>query len=440
MNAVVRAPSPALRSFEAQWRSQRADALAAWRNPAMQRLIELGLPSVRDESWRYTSLRTLLAQSYAAAPESGPAMQAPAATQWLTDNGAIPSIVVVNGVPLLAPEQAQRDGLEVYSLRELALQDPARVAPFLAERSESDRHRWQLLNTALFTDGLYVHVRQTTEIPLCIVHVTSATGMANATYPRVIIEAAAGTHATIIQHFLDTGPDASLCNSFTQVALAASARLEHYRVFAGSDQATQFDAFDVRQQRDSHCKQFTMVLGGGLVRCSLDSQLQASGAELDSYSLLVGSQQRHVDCVAVATHAAPATRSRQTVRSIASGTSRAICNSTVVVAAGAAHAESQQSCRGMLLSPTAEIDSRPQLEIHADEVKCAHGATTGRLDREMFFYLLSRGLDRDTAQSLLVFAFLSDVLTGMSLPSARAAIEAALIAQLPDAERLSAFR
>ena len=108
-----------------------------------------------------------------------------------------------------------------------------------------------------------------------------------------------------------------------------------------------------------------------------------------------------------------------------------IFNSKVVVQAGAVQSESQQSCRGLLLSESAEIDSRPQLEIHADEVKCAHGATTGRLDPEMLFYMLSRGLDRTTAQSLLVYAFLADVLTGMSLERARTALEEALIEQLP---------
>ena len=104
-----------------------------------------------------------------------------------------------------------------------------------------------------------------------------------------------------------------------------------------------------------------------------------------------------------------------------------IFNSKVVVDAGASQSDSQQSCRGLLLSPSAEIDSRPQLEIHTDEVKCAHGATTGRLDPNMLFYMLSRGLDRETAQSLLVYAFLADVLTGMSVSSARSAIESALI-------------
>ena len=196
----------------------------------------------------------------------------------------------------------------------------------------------------------------------------------------------------------------------------------------------------MRQEKDSRFKQFTIALGGGLVRPSLEVRLDQPGAALDSYSLLVGHADRHVDCVNIVTHGAPSTTSSQTARAIASDASRVVFNSKVKVAAGAVHAESQQSCRGLLLSPTAEIDTRPQLEIHADEVKCAHGATTGRLDPDMLFYMLSRGIDRETAQSLLVYAFLADVLTGMSVASARAAIENALIAQLPDSQTLRNFR
>ncbi|MFI4891158.1 MAG: Fe-S cluster assembly protein SufD [Steroidobacterales bacterium] len=443
MNASVRpvaAPTPALRSFEAQWQGRTADALAPWREKAMQRFLELGLPTMRDESWRYTSLRALQAQRYVAGGVRTPAGAPPDGAAWLTDAGRIPSILIVNGQPLIGAAAAGLEGLEIRSLRELAATHPERLSRYLGNLSDAEQRRWELLNTALFADGLYVRINQAVETPLCLVHVTSAAGAENAAYPRVIVDAAPGARATIIEHHLDAGSGASLCNSLTQVELGAAAHLEHYRVFAGSADATQIDSLDIVQDRDSSCRLFTMALGGGLVRSGLNSQLRESGAALDSYSLLVGHAARHVDCVAVVTHAAPGTRSRQTARSIASGTSRAIFNSKVIVAAGAVHADSQQSCRGMLLSANAEIDTRPQLEIHTDEVRCAHGATTGRLDPEKFFYLLSRGIDRDTAQSLLVFAFLDDVLTGMSLGSARTALETALIAQLPNAALLGAFR
>jgi Fe-S cluster assembly protein SufD len=211
-------------------------------------------------------------------------------------------------------------------------------------------------------------------------------------------------------------------------------------VFATGENATHIDTLEASQCEDSRFAQFTIALGGALVRASLNSRLEEPRASLESYSLLVGHERRHVDCVNVVEHLAPDTCSRQTSRAIASGSSRVIFNSKVRVGAGARRAQSQQSCRGLLLSPTAEIDSRPQLEIHTDEVKCSHGATTGRLDRDMLFYMLSRGLDRETAQSLLVYAFLADVLTSMSVPSARAAIETALVAQLPDSEVVQKFR
>jgi Fe-S cluster assembly protein SufD len=437
MSAVL---TPALHSFEEQWQKRTPDALDAMREAAMRRFKALGLPTVQDESWRYTNLRVLQAQGYRAGAAKPIARPAPADASWLTEGGRIPSILIVDGQPQISAAAAKAQGYVIRSLRELAATDPARLSAFLGTPSDADQRRWELLNTALFTDGLLIEIKRVTDTPLCLVHCSRAAGETNAAYPRVMLCASPGSRATIIEHHLAEGTEPSLCNSFTQVKLSAGAQLEHYRVFQGHAEATQIDSLDIVQERDSSCRQFTIALGGGLLRATLQSRLQESGASFDSYSLLVGSAARHIDCVAIATHAAPATRSRQTARSIASGTSRAIFNSKVIVEAGASRSDSQQSCRGLLLSPTAEIDSRPQLEIHTDEVKCAHGATTGRLDAEMYFYLLSRGLDRDAAQSLLVFAFVADVLTGMSLPAARAAIETALIAQLPNAALLRAFR
>jgi Fe-S cluster assembly protein SufD len=314
------------------------------------------------------------------------------------------------------------------------------VARHLEPLSDAEQQRWSLLNTALFVDGLYIRVTGKLAAPLLILHVSAGASSATVSYPRVIIEMAPGASATIIEQHVTQGELPPLCNSTTRIELHEEAELEHYRVFLSGSEATHIDSLDVRQNRASRCKQFTIVLGGGLVRTTLESNLSRPGACLDSYSLLVGHESRHVDCVNIAVHAAADTRSRQTARSIAGGTSRVVFNSKVVVGVGAMHADSQQSFRGLLLSPKAEIDSRPQLEIHADEVKCAHGSTTGRLDPNMLFYMLSRGLDRQTAQSLLVFAFLADVLTGMSVPAARAAMQSTLITQLPDSQLLRNFR
>jgi Fe-S cluster assembly protein SufD len=432
------AGSAALRSFEAQWQAHEEGPLSALRKRALNRFLQLGLPSSRDESWRYTNLRPLAAQSYVDAPRAPAGTRAPTFAQSLLgeDAGAV-TLVMVNGYPVDLPAV---NGIEISSLRDLSRADPDRVARHLEPLSDAEEARWLLLNTALSVDGLYLKINAALAMPLVILHIGSAETSGTAAHPRLIVEAAPGSAATLLEHHVQLGAEAPLCNSATRIALARDAQIEHYRVFEAGEKSVHFDSLQVRQQKDSLCRQFTIALGGGLVRTSLDAHLSEPGARIDSYSLLVGHEERHVDCVNVVKHSAPKTVSRQTARAIASGTSRVIFNSKVVVDAGAANADSQQSFRGLLLSPSAEIDSRPQLEIHTDEVKCAHGATTGRLDPNMLFYMLSRGLDRETAQSLLVYAFLADVLTGMSLTSARTAVENALIPQLPDSQTLRKFR
>jgi Fe-S cluster assembly protein SufD len=435
--------SPALRSFEAQWLARdAADPLASLRENAMKRVLRLGLPTTRDETWRYTNLRHLNSHGFVDAPPSARGAFEPTASLSLlgvAERAA--TVLMVNGHPALPTDRdSWFNGIEINSLRELSRTDPALIAAHIEPLSDADQARWALLNTALFQDGLYLRVTGKVATPLVILHVLTADGADNVAHPRVIIDAAPGSSATIIEHYVEQGDHPPLCNSVTHIAAGKDSLIEHYRVFATSAGAEHIDSLNIRQDRNSRCKQFTIALGGGLIRTSLEANLNQPGASLDSYSLLVGHETRHVDCVNIATHNARDTTSKQTARAIASGTSRVVFNTKVVVNAGAVHAESQQSCRGLLLSSSAEIDTRPQLEIHADEVKCAHGATTGRLDPDMLFYMLSRGLDRETAQSLLVYAFLADVLTDMAVPSARSAIESALIAQLPDSHVLSKFR
>jgi Fe-S cluster assembly protein SufD len=442
--------SAALRSFETQWRTRAPDALQPIREAAMERFLKLGLPSLRDETWRYTDLRALAGQSYrdagcetsSATTPSAAAPSAATASPSLSLVNAgqhAATLTMINGCPVLGADLPAINGIEINSIRGLYNQDPGSLRRFFDSASDADQRRWVLLNTALFIDGLYLKITKPVSTPIVIRHVSTGDG-AQSAHPRIIIDLQPGASAIVIEHHLSEGDITPLNNSNTHIALGKNAQLEHYRVYATGSGATHLDALGIEQAEGSRCRQFTIALGGGLVRSSLEARLSQPGASLDSYSLLVGHQDRHVDCVNIVTHAAPNTRSSQTARAIAGDVSRVIFNSKVIVNAGANGADSKQSCRGLLLSPNAEIDTRPQLEIHADEVKCAHGATTGRLDPDMLFYMLSRGLDRETAQSLLVYAFLADVLTGMSVTSARSAIENALISQLPDSQTLRKFR
>jgi Fe-S cluster assembly protein SufD len=442
-HAARGAVSAALRSFEEQWQARTLDSLEPAREKAMERFLALGLPSSRDESWRHTNLRSLNGVHFTAAQDFARARGGiePFASVSLLDGAhRAATISMINGHPWLQTIDSVINEIEVASLKEVARLEPKMLMEIIGTASDADNQRWALLNTALFADGLYLRITKNVSTPLVILHVGVGGDSDTIAYPRVIIEAAPGASATIIEHHVAQGERSVTVNSHTHVSLGRGAQLEHYRVFATGPDSTHFDFLGVDQERDSRFKQFTIALGGGMVRADMDVNLNQPGATLDSLALLVGYENRHVDCVNVVKHAAPDTTSRQTARAIASDTSRVVVNSKVHVQAGAVRSESRQSCRGLLLSEAAEIDSRPQLEIHADEVKCAHGATTGRLDPDMLFYLLSRGLDRNTAQSLLVFAFLADVLTGMSVSSARTSIENALINQMPDSQLLRNFR
>lgn len=435
------ATSPALQAFEATFNARGSDPLSPVREQAMQRFLRLGLPSARDETWRYTSLKPLSGRRFVDAPAREWGAIEPTASVSLVDaTQRAATVSVMNGMPRLHTIDSVINDIEISSLSEISRLDPKLLLRFMGPLSDDDERRFDLLNTALFRDGLYLKVTKRVETPLVILNVGMGESSDSAAYPRLIIDVAPGASATIIEHHVDQGEHAPLVNSLSHIALGAGAQLEHYRVFATGATAVHLDSLEVRQEQDSTLKQFTIALGGGLVRTNLQCHLNQRGASLDSHSLLVGHGSRHVDCVNVVRHAAPDTKSRQTARSIASELSRVVFNSKVIVNSGAVRSESQQSARGLLLSPTAEIDARPQLQIHADEVKCAHGATTGRLDPDMLFYLLSRGLDRNTAQSVLVFAFLSDVLTGMTVGSARTAIENALITQLPESQLLKNLR
>jgi Fe-S cluster assembly protein SufD len=434
--------SPAQLSFESAWRARAPDGLESRRESAMQRFRRLGLPTPRDDTWRYTNLRRL-AGTHFRTPAGPPS----AALQAGLPEGGLPDyvpenalcIAIIDGHVRLDPAMARRAGLEVRGLSEMAHAAAGELDALLASPSDDDE-RWTLLNTALFADGLYIRVSARLDAPLVLLHSTTGGAEPTAVHARVIIELGADAAATIVERHTDAGAAGGLYNAVTQLRVGENAAIEHYRMFAAEAAANHIATLHLHEARAARCKQFTIVLGGNLVRTALLASLDGAGATLDAHALLVGHEARHVDCLNVVRHSAPHTSSVQTARAIASGKSRVVVNSKVIVAAGAKHAESRQSSRGLLLSAEAEIDTRPQLEIHTDEVKCAHGATTGRLDPNMLFYMLSRGIDRATAQSLLVYAFLADALTDMSIARLRASIETALIAQLPDSNVLRAFR
>jgi Fe-S cluster assembly protein SufD len=267
------------------------------------------------------------------------------------------------------------------------------------------------------------------------VHVATGGGA----YPRLLVTLASGAAACLVEYHLSCGEADSVAVPVADLVLGAGARLEHYSVGLGGARAIQLEDVAVRVERGAEYRHNHLALGGQLARLDLRVRLEGQGASARLAGLLVAAGTRQLDVRTRIEHLAPHTLSDQLYRGVANDRGRGSYDGTVVVHPGAVKADSRQSSRNLLLGPHASIDTRPRLEIHADDVKCSHGATTGALDEQMLFYLLSRGLDRETARALLTFAFAEDVIARLGVPELRRFAEQRVLGSLPAAQLIREF-
>jgi Fe-S cluster assembly protein SufD len=391
---------------------------AVRRRAALDALASGGLPGSRDENWKYANLRSLERARFIPAPPA-PALAAlgdlPAALP------AIARYVFVDGS--FAPEASAPLGPAVRATPEA----PATRAPRADER-------FALLNQAFATDGLVIDIdeRHGTPLQLEVLFVASAEAPSGASYPRLEVRLHPRAQLTLIERHLSATAGGSFVTSAVQVDLARGARLEHYRLQELSARSTLFDTLSASLAEDAAYRLHVVSTGAQSARSTLALRLLGERADLALAVAALGDRQQVQDGYAVVEHAAANARTVQTFRGIAAGRARVAFNGKIIVAPGAHGTDSRQSLRGLLAGPEAEIDVRPQLEIYNDDVRCSHGATAGKLDDNMLFYLLSRGLDRDTAQRLLKWAFLEDVISQVTLPPLRRQIEERLAGHLRD--------
>lgn len=376
------------------------------------------LPTSRDENWRYANLRPLERVSFAAARPRAHGI----------DVSALPATIrgyarylFVDG--MLAPQLStplQQSGISVESLRGAARHETRVANPDM---------RFALLNDQFASDGLRITAANPDSIACIeVVFVATAEGETAASYPRIELDVGARGRVGLIERHVSVENDANFVNAAVQIKIGAGARVEHFRVQQAGARASWFDTL-VAEVNGTY-QLYSINLGAASARSTMQITLAAERAELGLHCVSVADGRQVHDALAHVEHAAPNGRSRQSFRGIAAGRSRAAFNSKVVVREGAHGTDSYQSLRGLLAGTQAEIDVRPQLEIHTDDVRCAHGATAGKLDEAMLFYMLSRGLEPETAQRLLKWAFLEDVVSKIEVPELRKQIEQSLAGQL----------
>lgn len=436
MNAAVTALAPLARLREGLAGLPGGPAWDAWRAAGLERLVALGLPTARDDAWKYANLRLLERRVGVPAPVQPLALDA---LLPLLPDVPGPRLVFVDGrhAPALSAG-ALPAGARLAVLSELLPHRvPDQLAAVLPAPRDDLEDRARLLNAALLTDGAHLVVDAGAAVaePVNVVFV----GTAGSAYPRLVVDVGARATLTLVEHHVTAGDADAFAAPVIELRLGDGAALDHYRVQLQGIRAVAADDVQVSVGRDARYAHHAHAFGGQYARTDLRVRLAAPGATAALHGLFFADGSRHVDLRVLVDHAAPHTTSTQVYRGVAAGRGRGAYDGKVLIRHGAEKASSQQSSRNLLLSPQAEIDTRPQLEIYTDDVKAGHGATTGALDETMLFYLLSRGLDRATARGLLTFAFAEDVVAQVRIPALRRFLEHRVLQGLPDADLIREF-
>jgi Fe-S cluster assembly protein SufD len=400
----------------------------AARRAALDEALRDGLPPPRNEAWKYTPLRALERRSFAPAAGQAPVTLSDDAQTALAAIPA-PRMVFVNG-----RFDAARSDLSALpataTLRSLpeALADPdPRAANFMQRRYERPDEMFARLNAALAADGFVLRLAENARLaaPLHVVFAGAPAGADQAWHLRHLIELRRGAEASIVEHHLALGDHAHLGNALLHVHLAAGAELQHIRMQDESARATLVARTDAVLARDARYHRLDLELGAALSRHELNVRLEGEHAMLLANGVQLADGRRHVDTRLGIEHIARDTACDLAWRGIAAARARAVFHGGIVIRAGADGSDASLSNKNLLLSDQAEVDSQPVLEIHADEVKAAHGATVGQLDPTAMFYLRSRGLPEAQARSLLTAAFCHEVLVAFD-PALREPAAAAL--------------
>jgi Fe-S cluster assembly protein SufD len=427
-----------LESFGEFQTLERRDApgwLNKLREDAFARFCETGFPTVHDEDWRFTNLSAVARTPFRRAARSGFAISQQDLEQFRFADSAC-QLVFVNGhfAPELSRIGSLPSGLEVSSLSKKIEKDPESVKLHLGRYLDTRRDAFWALNTAFLAEGAYVRIQRRVilEQPIHLLYISVGDESPLMNHPRNLIIAEQASQAGIIEDYVSLGREdgAAFCNTVTELIAEDDAVVSHYLIERENWKSFNVSTLRIQQGRGANVSSHSILLGGGLVRNNVHPVLAGEGAECLINGLFIGGEHQHLDNYMLVEHASPHCGSRQFYNGILDGQARGVFHGRIIVHKDAQKTDAKQTNRNLLLSDDARIDTKPQLEIYADDVKCTHGATIGQIDEEALFYLRSRGIDEVSARKLLLYAFASECLDRMKQPPVRSFIEGLLSQQL----------
>jgi len=408
--------------------------LRTLRDRGMAAFTAAGFPTTRDEEWRFTPVTPVAETAFVAGEllHVRPENLAP----YLYGADTAAELVFVNGifVPALSHGAAGSDaGLEVSSLAHVLATAPASVEPWLGAYAGLEGSAFTALNTAFVEDGAVVRIRKGAVIdrPIHLLFYSSVSGAPSASHPRVLVIAEEHSESQVVETFAGPAGQVYLTNAVSEIVVGDRAVVQHTRVQLESTAAFHVGRQQVRTGRESTFVSLSLVLGGALARNDIGAVLGGEGGDTTLNGLYVGDASQLLDTHTTIDHALPHNGSHELYKGILGGKSRGVFNGKIIVRPDAQKTDAKQTNKALLLSGDAQVNTKPQLEILADDVKCTHGATVGQLDPEMLFYLRARGIGFEEARGLLIRAFVGDVTSRVRFAPLRERIEGWLAARIP---------
>ncbi len=407
---------------------RRAEREAAWlrslREDAFARFCQTGFPSTHEEDWRFTNVSAIANTAFTPAPDAQvsereltPYRQRRCACQLVFVNGRFSKSLSVAG--------ALPAGLEATSLAEKLARASGALQSHLGGYLTIERDAFAALNTAFFEDGAYVGITRgaVIELPIYLLFVSTEAAVPAMTHPRNLVVADEGAQATIVEDYVSLGGGVALSNTATELVAGENAHIVHLMIEREHEQAFNISTLRIEQERNANVASHSLLLGGALVRNNVHPVLHGEGGECLINGLFIGHGRQHMDNYMLVEHASPHCGSRQFYNGSLDDHAHGVFHGRIVVHKDAQKTDAKQTNRNLLLSDDAQIDTKPQLEIYADDVKCTHGATIGQIEEDSLFYLRSRGLDERTARKLLLYAFASECLDRIKEGPARQIVE-----------------
>ena len=412
--------------------------LATRRRQASEAFAGRGFPTRRDEAWRFTSVEALARVPFLPMQATTNGVDAASVQEMTFGERAAARLVFVNGARReeLSTTDGLPEGVRVRALSEILASDPGALEAHLGNYARVEDHPFVALNTALWRDGALIEVADgvVVEDPIHLVFVVQGAGEAAVAQIRNLVVAGHGAQVRIVETYGGADGERYWTNSVTEVVGAPGSVVEHLKIQRESSTAFHLATIQARLDRDANFTAHSVSLGGGLVRNDVNAVLAGRGAGCTLNGLYVLDGSRHEDNHTLIDHAEPHGTSRELYKGILDDQSSAVFNGGVLVRQDAQKTDARQTNNNLLLSDEALVDTKPELQIYADDVKCAHGATVGQLQADWLFYLQSRGLAKEAARSLMIYAFAAEVLDRIRMEALQLGLKAAVARRLPNLE------